>query len=165
MTASAIVTELTRRGQTVACAESLTGGLVAAALTAVPGASAVFTAGIVAYTPRAKTALAGVAAELIDTAGLVSGEVAWALALGARRHGGADWGIGTTGAAGPESHDGQPPGTVWIAVAEPTGDVRSRQLTLPGGRDDVRRDTVTAVLGMLSERLGLAGRENVAPAE
>lgn len=164
-TVADVVAELRRRGQLLACAESLTGGLVAAAFTAVPGVSAVFTTGVVAYTPDRKTALLGVPAELITAAGVVSGEVAAALALGAARVGAAQWGIGTTGAAGPESHGGQPPGTVWIAVAEPDGTVTPRRLTLPGDRDDVRRDTVTAAVRLLAERLGLAAGETVTRAE
>src|SRR5690606_38817435 len=90
-TADAVVAELRRRGQLLASAESLTGGLVAAAFTAVPGVSAVFTSGVVAYTPDRKTALLGVPAELITDAGVVSGEVAAALALGAARVGAAHW--------------------------------------------------------------------------
>ena len=165
MSAEAVVHALTERGQWLACAESLTGGLLAAELTAAPGASAVFAAGIVAYTPAMKSALVGVDPTVIAEAGVVSGEVAGALASGSRITAQADWGAGTTGAAGPQSHGGQPPGTVWIAVAEPGGAVTTRRLTLPGGREEVRRRTVAAVLELLVERLGLGRRKNVAPAE
>lgn len=165
VTAADIVAALKRRGQHLACAESLTGGLFAAAVTAAPGASAVFTAGIVAYTPRMKTELLGVPVEVIDSAGVVSREVAAALALGARDRTGADWGVGTTGAAGPEAHGGQPPGTVWIAVADPSGEVTARKLALSGGRAEVCRATVEAAKGLLMERLDPRGREFVTPAE
>ncbi|HZE38365.1 MAG TPA: nicotinamide-nucleotide amidohydrolase family protein [Stackebrandtia sp.] len=153
MTAAHIVADLTARRQHLAVAESLTGGMVAAAITGVPGASAVFRAGIVAYTPRMKSTLVGVDAELIANAGVVSGEVASALATGVRERCGTDWGVGTTGAAGPEAHGGQPPGTVWIAVAAADGTVSARRLIIDGDRETVRSGAVSGVLALLTERL------------
>lgn len=155
--AGEIVEALTRRGQCLAVAESLTGGLVAGELTAVPGAGSVFTAGFVAYVPQMKIALLGVPADLIETAGVVSRDVASAMAVGARRHGLADWGIGTTGAAGPDSHGGQEPGTVCVAVAGPDG-VTSESRVFQGGREHVRRETTRLSLDLLADGLGFAAR-------
>lgn len=148
-----VVALLLRRGQTVAAAESLTGGLVCAALTAVPGSSAVLTGGIVAYTPPVKTALADVPAKVIEEFGLVSAQVAGALARGAARRCGADWGVGTTGAAGPDPHDDADPGTVWVCVSDPDGAVTARRYRFEGDRRAVRDGAVVAALALLRGRL------------
>ncbi|GAA4924591.1 nicotinamide-nucleotide amidase [Stackebrandtia albiflava] len=151
--AADVVTRLRDDDRSLAVAESLTGGLLAASLVEVPGSSAVFTAGVVAYTPHMKTRLLDVPAALIDTHGVVSAEVAAALAVGARRRGEADWGIGTTGAAGPEPHGGQPPGTVWLAVAGPDGEPVARGHHLPGDRAQVRNASVELALRLLLDVL------------
>jgi nicotinamide-nucleotide amidase len=107
---------LAGRGLTLACAESLTGGSVAARLTAVPGASRSFLGSAVVYGLDSKQRILGVAPETLDDPGVVSEACALELAAGARRRFGSDIALALTGAAGPEPHGGQPPGTVWIAI-------------------------------------------------
>ena len=143
---------LTKRGLTLATGESLTAGLVAATLAEVPGCSAVLEGGIVAYQREAKERLLDVAPDDLAR-GLVSAPVARAMARGARSALGADLGIGATGVAGPEPHDGEPVGSAWIAVA--WGDrVEARHLALAGDRAEIRCQTVAAcfdlVLGVLA---------------
>jgi nicotinamide-nucleotide amidase len=154
--AAAAIRLLIGRVQTVATAESLTGGLVAAALTTVPGASAVFRGGIVAYAADLKTALLDVPADLIRRHGTVHREVAVAMARGAADRLEATFGVATTGVAGPDPADGQPVGAVHIAVSGPAG-VWHRALWLTGDREQIRRDTVAEVLdllvGMLKEEI------------
>ncbi len=141
-------------GATVATAESLTGGLVCATLVSVPGASDVVRGGVVAYAADVKTSLLGVDAALIVARGTVDAEVAAAMAVGARDSLGASYGLATTGVAGPDAGErGKPAGTVHIAVAGPDG-VTTRQLRLSGDRDEVRRETVAALLSLLVARLG-----------
>jgi nicotinamide-nucleotide amidase len=138
---------LAERGETVGVAESLTGGLVASTLVDVPGSSETFRGGLVVYATELKTALAGVSERLLAERGPVDGDVAAELAEGARSRCGADWGLATTGVAGPEPQGGKPPGTVWIAVAGP-GCAERKLLALTGSRAEIRRDTVTAVLDL-----------------
>ena len=115
-TAADLVRHLTDVGETVACAESLTGGLVAAAFADVPGASAVLRGGVVAYAADLKVSLLGVPAALIERVGTVHRDVALTLADGARARLGATWGLSTTGVAGPGPAEGKPAGTVYVAV-------------------------------------------------
>ncbi len=114
-----LVRRLREEGQTIAVAESCTGGLLANRLTNVPGASVVFVAGMITYAYRAKTALLGVDAALIEEHGAVSGPVAAAMAAGARRRMGTHWALATTGEAGPTSGEGKPVGTLFVALAGP----------------------------------------------
>jgi nicotinamide-nucleotide amidase len=143
-----IVGVLTDRGQTVAVAESLTGGLLGAAITAIPGASLVFRGGIIAYATELKAALLGVPADLLVAHGAVDPDVAAAMAAGARDRLGAAFGVATTGVAGPDPADGKPPGTVHIAVSSGPQSV-TRDLVLAGDRDEIRRGTVEQALGLL----------------
>jgi nicotinamide-nucleotide amidase len=143
---------LIARDETVATAESLTGGLVAAALTTVPGSSAVVRGGVVAYATELKAALLGVPSDLLERHGAVHGAVAEAMAEGARDRLGASTGVATTGVAGPDPAEGKPVGTVFVAVAGPGG-LASRQLALTGGRDEIRAATVASVLGLLISAL------------
>jgi nicotinamide-nucleotide amidase len=129
-------------------AESLTGGLLAATLVDVPGASAVFRGGLVVYATDLKASLAGVPADLLAERGPVDGDVARALATGARDRCGADWGLATTGVAGPDPVGGHPPGFVWTACAGPAG-VSVVSCEFPGDRAAVRRATVAAALALL----------------
>ena len=160
-TAARVVGLLREAGQTVAAAESLTGGLVTAALTDVPGSSAVLTGGVVAYTPAAKVGVLGVPAEVVARHGVVSRECAEAMAAGAQALLAADWGVSTTGVAGPGPSDGHPAGTVHVAVVGPgggpgqSGESRRvhRALSLDGARTAVRGSTVEAVLQLLEEAL------------
>lgn len=140
-------------GQTLATAESLTGGLVASTLVSVPGASAVFRGGLVVYATELKARLAGVSEALLDAVGPVHPDVAVALAVGARRNCSATWGLGTTGVAGPDSQDGHPVGTVYVGVAGPRGRSAVRHLTLAGDRAQIRAATVLHALRLLGDQL------------
>ena len=145
-----LVARLRGLGHTVATAESLTAGMVAAELTSVPGSSAVLRGGLIVYATDLKAQLAGVDRELLRRHGAVHPDVAAQLATGARKRCGATWGLGLTGVAGPDPQDGVAPGTVYVAVAGPPG-VEVRRLLLVGGRQDVRAGSVTAVLDLLRD--------------
>jgi nicotinamide-nucleotide amidase len=147
-----LVTRLRRLGQTVATAESLTAGMVAAELTSVPGSSAVLRGGLIVYATELKAQLAGVDRQLLADHGPVHPDVAAQLARGARERCGATWGLGLTGVAGPDPQDGIAPGTVYVAVAGPPG-VEVRRLRLSGDRQHVRTGSVVAVLELLRECL------------
>jgi len=146
---------LIARAETIAVAESLTGGLLAAALTSVPGASAVFRGGVVAYATDLKAALLGVPSALLDRHGPVHPAVAAAMAEGSRARMDAAVGAATTGVAGPEPADGQPVGTVHIAVSS-SGGTATRALSLTGDRHEIRLSTVEQALGLL---IGVLGEE------
>ncbi|MET8148063.1 CinA family protein [Actinoplanes sp. NPDC049668] len=150
--AAAVVHALVDRGETLAVAESLTGGLVAATIVEIAGVSRVFRGGLVVYATDLKHSLAGVPQALLADRGPVDPDVAQALAEGARTRCGADWGLATTGVAGPEPQDGKPVGLVYVAVAGP-GRAAVRELRLSGSRDDVRTETVVSVLGLLAEEV------------
>jgi nicotinamide-nucleotide amidase len=143
---------LRARRQRVACAESLTGGGLARRLTAAPGASEYFVGSAVCYSEDAKVSVLGVSRETLDGPGVVSEECAREMAAGARRIFGADVTVSVTGAAGPEPHGGQPPGTVWIALD--TGErILTRLLHAPGDREQVERWTEQAALDLLRRYL------------
>ena len=147
-----IVDALRGTGQTVATAESLTGGLLCATLVDVPGASDVLRGGVVAYLPETKSDVLGVDPALIERVGTVHADVAAAMAEGAVRVMGSTWGVATTGVAGPEPIEGKPVGTVHVAVAGPGG-VETRDLSLHGDRALVREQAVDAALSLLIGRL------------
>jgi nicotinamide-nucleotide amidase len=128
----------------------LTGGLVLAELTSVPGSSVVVRGGLVTYATDLKTSLAGVPAELIEEYGVVSRAVAEAMAEGARAACGATWGIGLSGVAGPDGVDGLAPGTVCLGVAGPDGTV-SVQEQFDGDRAEVRLQTVVRAFDLLTQ--------------
>jgi nicotinamide-nucleotide amidase len=158
--AAEVLRLLTVRGETLAVAESLTGGLVAAEITAVSGASKVFRGSVTAYATELKHELLGVDATLLDERGAVDPQVAAQMAAGARKTLGADWGIATTGVAGPESQDGQPVGTVFVAVDgpsqgtfRPAGGGKVLPLRLNGDRADIRMESVRSVLALLLQEL------------
>ena len=151
MTAADVVAGLALRHETVATCESLTGGLVLAELTTVPGSSGVVRGGLVTYATDLKTSLAGVPAELIAAYGVVSRPIAEAMAAGARTVCGATWGMGLTGVAGPDPVDGLAPGTVCIAVAGPDGTVSVQEL-FDGDRAAVRRGTVERAFDLLQRQ-------------
>lgn len=157
--AERIVAELARRGERIAVAESLTGGLLTAALVDVPGASAVVTGGIVAYATPMKAQLLGVDGALLAERGAVDAEVARQLAAGARERLAlegrpADRALATTGVAGPDPQDGHPPGMVWVGYADAAG-ASAEPLQLSGDRDAIRRAAVSAALSVLATRLGI----------
>jgi nicotinamide-nucleotide amidase len=139
---------LAAAGATVAVAESLTGGLIGAALSRMPGSSATFRGSLVVYATDLKETVAGVPGPLLSSVGAVAAETAGALAAGARERLGATYGVGATGVAGPSEQEGQPVGTVHLAVSGPGGAV-VRTLRLPGDRERVRALTVNAALDLL----------------
>jgi nicotinamide-nucleotide amidase len=143
---------LLARGQTLAVAESLTGGLVAAALTAVPGVSATFRGAVVAYATDLKAALLGVDADLLARVGPVDAGVAVQLAAGARDRLRATYGLATTGVAGPDPQEGHLPGEVYVAVAGPGGELH-RRLDLTGDRAAFRSAAVEGALRLAREVL------------
>jgi nicotinamide-nucleotide amidase len=151
-----VLQALTRRGEWLAVAESCTGGLICELLTDVPGASAALYGGAVAYANAAKTTWAGVPAALIAQHGAVSEATAAAMADGIRRVAGVQWGLGTTGIAGPGGGTPEKPvGTVFIGVASSAG-TTVRRFQFHGDRERIRRFTAHAALDLL--RLALAGR-------
>ncbi|GAB3565651.1 CinA family protein [Spelaeicoccus albus] len=148
--ATDVLARLGTQQASIAVAESLTGGLLISALVDVPGASAVVRGGIVAYQTELKSALLGVDAELLASSGAVDARVAEQMASGVRTRLGADWGVATTGVAGPDPQDGHPVGTVFIGVV--CGDVRrTRRHEFGGDRSAIRRQSVDAALQLLLE--------------
>jgi nicotinamide-nucleotide amidase len=158
--AAEVLRLLTVRGETLAVAESLTGGLVAADIASVPGASKAFRGSVTAYATDVKRDVLGVEGTLLAERGAVDPQVAAQMAVGVRRLLGADWGIATTGVAGPEPQDGQPVGTVFVAVdgpyetdfGEPGGE-KVVSLRLNGDRTEIRMESVRSVLALLLEEL------------
>lgn len=153
--AAAVVHRLAERHETLATVESLTGGSLAASIVNIAGVSGVYRGGLVVYATELKATLAGVPDDLLSERGPVDPEVAAALAEGGRQRCGADWGLATTGVAGPEPQDGKPVGLVYVAVAGPNGG-EVRQLDLGSGRDHVRAGAVVEALRLLAERLAAA---------
>jgi len=156
---AAVVRALIDRGLTIAAAESLTGGLVTAELTSVPGASAVVLGGAVVYATELKHSLLGVDADLLAAEGPVHPEVARQLASGVRERLAvdgrpADLGVATTGVAGPEPQGGRPVGTVFVGVSSARG-TRAVALELSGDRDAIRRATVVSAVAVIAEELGI----------
>ena len=149
--ARGLVADLTIRKQSVATAESLTAGLLAATLAGVPGASEVLRGGLVTYTARTKILLAGVAPEILDEVGPVAAPTARALAVGARQRCEATWGVGLTGVAGPEPHGGHAVGTVFMGLAGPgeTDAIEVVELHLSGTRWDIRLSAVRESISRL----------------
>ena len=147
-TPAALVATLRARSETLAVAESLTGGALAAAVVDVPGASTVLRGAVVAYATDLKHALLGVDADLLAAQGPVHPEVARQMADGVRDRLGATWGLATTGVAGPDPQDGIAPGTVYVSVTGPGGN-RVERLLLPGDRGEVRAATVGRALLLL----------------
>lgn len=158
--AAEVVRLLTVRDMTLAVAESLTGGLVAAEITSVPGASKAFRGSVTAYATEIKHELLGVDATLLARSGAVDPQVAAEMAAGVRKALGADWGIATTGVAGPDPQDGQSVGTVYVAVHGPSaalsgsaGGGKVERLRLNGDRAEIRMESVRSVLALLLEEL------------
>ncbi|MFG3498128.1 CinA family protein [Streptomyces sp. NPDC047928] len=155
--AARVLRLLAERDETLAVAESLTGGLVAAELTSVPGASRSFRGAVTAYATALKGELLGVDPGLLAERGAVDAEVAAQMAAGVRARLGAEWGIATTGVAGPEEQDGKPVGTVYVAVSGPVGDTlgtgKVARLRLNGDRAEIRRESVRSVLELLASEL------------
>ena len=139
------------RGKTLVTAESLTGGGIGAALTGIPGSSAVYKGGVISYTNWVKQNLLGVPQELLDTLGAVSGPVAEAMAIGARKALQAQVAVSVTGLAGPGGDEfGNPVGLVFIGYSE-EGRTLSRRFLFSGDRDQVRSQAVREALKLVLE--------------
>lgn len=151
-----VLARLTARGHTVGIAESLTGGLLTAALIDVPGASAAVRGGLVCYAPQTKTDVLGVSAELVAARGTVDPQVALAMARRAVVMFGSDWGVSTTGVAGPADVEGLAPGTAYVAVVRAGRGSRVRWLRLPGHRAQIRQAVVAQALDLLALGLSVA---------
>jgi nicotinamide-nucleotide amidase len=152
--AGAIVGELVRRGKTIGTAESVSGGSIADAIVAVPGASRAFFGGIVAYDNSAKQSLLGVRAETLANFGAVSEETAIEMARGARAALGTDFALSSTGIAGPDGgSDAKPVGLVWFALVDDAGAVTTHRTTFPGQRSDIRDRATTSALSIIWRRL------------
>ncbi len=148
--ARTVLDALAERGETLASAESVTGGMLASVLTSVPGASRAFLGGVVSYATALKLSLLGVPETLIEGHGVVSGPCAAAMADGARRATGATYAVSTTGVAGPDQQDGRAVGTVFVGLSGPSA-THVRELRLLGDREAIRRATCAAALDALVE--------------
>jgi nicotinamide-nucleotide amidase len=153
---SILVQLLTERGQTVAVAESLTGGQLHSFITDIPGASKVLRGGVVAYTEAVKQQVLGVPAELIAQHSVVSAEVALAMARGVRELTGADWALSTTGEAGPTSATNAGVGTAFIALCGPNGVSETFEREFFGDRELVKKRTSLYAIDMLRRHLSTA---------
>jgi len=156
--ARAVLEHLARRDETLAVAESCTGGLLGAMITEVPGASEVFLGGVISYSNAAKEAMVGVPGELLERHGAVSEQVARAMAAGVRDRLGATWGAGITGIAGPSGGtEDKPVGLVYWAVAGPEV-VAVEHDVLAGDRSTVRLCSVHSALDLLRRLVAEEGR-------
>jgi len=144
--------ELLRRGMSLATAESLTGGALGDLVSAAPGASETYLGGVVTYATETKMRLLGVSPQTVERHGVVSEECAREMAAGVRSLVGSDWGVSTTGVAGPTEQEGKQVGTVFVAVAGPDG-VACRGLHLDGERAEVRARACTAAAALVLETL------------
>ncbi len=151
--AAMVVAGLRRLGRTLAVAESCTGGMLSAALTAVPGSSAVFGYGFITYANSAKHLLLGVPLATLDQYGAVSAETALAMACGAREKATSDYAVSMTGIAGPDGGSAEKPvGTVFIAVAQ-AHHTAVQRLQFSGDRAAVRSATVNYALTWMTQEL------------
>jgi nicotinamide-nucleotide amidase len=152
-----VLTELRRRTETVATAESITGGLLGVLLTDVPGASTGYLGGVISYATRLKDTLAGVSSTTLQAVGPVAEQTAAEMAEGVCRRCQADWGVATTGVAGPEPQDGHPVGEVFVAVAHPASQLlRVKALALAGDRMTIRTTAAAHAVELLADALGIA---------
>jgi nicotinamide-nucleotide amidase len=142
-----VLEALRASGQTVACAESLTGGELAALLSGTPGASSTFVGGVVSYATAVKRRVLHVTTEQV-----ISARCAEQMATGARDLLDSDWALATTGVAGPDRQEDQPPGTVYVGLAGPSG-VSHRRLHLEGDRTMIRAETCRRAAELLLEEL------------
>lgn len=152
--AAQLIKTFSVRGLMVGTAESLTGGLVGATLTSVPGSSSTYAGGVITYSREAKTALADVSRSVLDTYSVVSEQTAVEMAMGAQRRLGADWVVAVTGVAGPDPQEGHEPGEVWIAVVGPLigalgQSIQVHRYQFEGDRQAIREQTVEAALKQL----------------
>ncbi len=149
---STIVESLKSKGESLSVAESITGGALTSEIVSVPGASHILRGSIVAYSVEIKVHALSVSQDIIDKVGVVSEEVALAMADGVKARMNSTWSIASTGVAGPGPHHGIPAGTVWLAIAGP--DTRETvKLALEGDRERVRRGAVESALGVFARIL------------
>lgn len=150
--AARVVRALAATGSTLAVAESITGGRLASAITAIAGSSAVFTGGVVSYATRVKVDLLGVPAELVSEHGAVSEPCARSMARGVRGLLNTTYGVATTGVAGPGPSEGVAPGTLWVGVATPQRD-QTQLIHLAGDRGEVLAAATEAALTVLDREV------------
>jgi nicotinamide-nucleotide amidase len=153
---SMVLLKLRDRAETVATAESLTGGLLGGLLTDVPGASDSYVGGVISYATRLKATLAGVDPVTLQTVGPVAARTATEMASGVCERCQADWGLATTGVAGPNAQDGHSVGEVYIAAAHPaSGLLRVEALSLTGDRATIRSAAAAHAVRLLADALGI----------
>lgn len=155
-----LIDALAGRGETIATAESITGGMLGGRLTSVAGSSRVYRGGVISYATDLKATLAGVSERTLSEHGAVSALTAVEMALGVAARCEASWGLAVTGVAGPDAQEGHQPGTVFAAVARASSspawdeqadsDVCVRELHLVGTRQEIRDQTVREVLTQAS---------------
>ena len=148
---SDILESLVSRGESLSVAESLTGGGLAQAFTSLPGSSQIFKGSVTAYQSEVKSSLLKLPVELISEFGVVSEEVAAAMAAGVKDLMSSTWAISTTGVAGPGPADGVPAGTVWVAIDGPIS--QTLQLELSGTREIVRNATIAGAIAAFARIL------------
>jgi nicotinamide-nucleotide amidase len=152
--AASVLAALEARGETLATAESLTGGLIGATLTAVPGASRSYRGGVVSYATDLKATLAGVPAAILSADGPVAPTTAEAMARGVAERCAASWGLAVTGVAGPDAQDGHPVGEIYVGLWQAAaGHGHVAQLALQGDREEIRAATVRSALELLLRRI------------
>ena len=149
-----VVAELIAQNLTIATAESLTGGMLGAVLTATPGASASYRGGVVAYATDLKASLLGIDQELLDSRGPVDGRVAELMAIGAAHRCSSVLGLSTTGVAGPARQNDIEPGTVFVGLWDERNEMGyATKFQFDGERAAIRSQTVRAALGLLDDYL------------
>jgi nicotinamide-nucleotide amidase len=146
-----VIASLEARGETLSVAESITAGGLGSAITSMPGASQVFLGGVIAYSNDVKINILGIDGALIEKYGVVSEEVAIAMADAVRAKFGTTWGIATTGIAGPGDYLGMPEGRVWVAISGPVN--QTIQLQLDSGREGIRTGAISSAIGTFARIL------------
>ena len=154
--AAEVISRLRDEGATLATAESISAGRLAARITDVPGSSAVYAGGVVSYATPVKVEVLGVPEDVVAAHGVVSGECARAMAEGVRALLRTSYGVSTTGVAGPDTQEGKPVGKVFIAVAG-AGRTEVAELDLSGDRAEIQRATVDGALSALLGRINQEG--------
>ncbi|MCZ9311367.1 nicotinamide-nucleotide amidohydrolase family protein [Weissella koreensis] len=145
---------LIEKKQSITAAESLTAGMFASELANVSGISTVFSGSFVTYSAVAKEQLVNVPMALVEEYGVVSAQVAQAMAKGAQARLKTDWAIGLTGVAGPDGLENHPAGTVYIGVSQPNGQVKTKLFNLVGDRMSVRQQAVECGAQLILELIG-----------
>ncbi len=148
--AELVVELLRKKDLTITTAESLTGGLVSAAITAIPGASEIFKVGVVTYSNKAKRRLLSIKKDLIKKEGAISASVAKEMAIGAMMQSESDIAVSCTGNAGPDTMEGKPVGQVYIGVYA-KGKTRVSEQLFEGDRQEVRKQTVLSALTLVRQ--------------